>query len=139
MSAYGNMDKAVAGLAYGQDTQYDSRVAGVEIAFSDAVFAPAGNSEIVNKTQTGELLGVAGRTQKDPGKYSVGDSVNIIRSGKVWVPVAGAVAAQAKAYLTPAGVWTDEVGTNLATNYIFREGTAGAGLALLEVIKKGAL
>ena len=66
MSAYGNMEKAVAGLAYGQDTQYDSRVAGVEIAFSDAVFAPAGNSEIVNKTQTGELLGVAGRTQKDP-------------------------------------------------------------------------
>lgn len=139
MAAYGNMEKAVAGLAYGQDTQYDSRLAGVEIAFGDAVFAPAGDSATVNKTQTGELLGVAGRTQKDPGKYEAGDAVNIIRTGKVCVPVADAVAAQAKAYLTPAGVWTDEVGSNKATNYIFREGTSGAGLALLEVIKKGAL
>jgi acetylornithine/succinyldiaminopimelate/putrescine aminotransferase len=136
MTAYGNMDEALAGLAYGCENEVVSRLAGVEIGFGEAVFAPSGNADSVNKTQgAGLLLGVAIRTDKRPGKYEVGDAVNIMGEGLVWVPTADAVVAQAPAYLTTAGAWTDEASGNFATGYKFRKGTAAAGLALLEVIK----
>lgn len=85
-----------------------------------------------------QFFGVASATQKWPGYYDIGDTVNIVRDGLIWVPVADAVGSQAQAYVTSAGAWTDESSGNTATGCRFRMGTTAAGLALLEVIKKAA-
>ena len=93
------------------------------------------------------LRGVAARTSVEaasqngtlatPGngtaKYNVNDAVNILTQGKLWVPVADAVEANATAYLTSAGAWTDEASGNTQTAYVFRTSTSGAGLAVLDV------
>lgn len=86
-----------------------------------------------------ELGGVAQSTQKTPAYYAQYDAINIMREGTILVAVPVAVDSQQLAYLTSAGVWTNVSSGNVATNYKFRSSTSGAGLADLEVIKKGAL
>ena len=78
-------------------------------------------------------------TMASPGngtaKYNATDAVNILVEGRVWVPVAEATDAHKTAYLTSAGVWTDEASGNTQTPYTFRSSTSGAGLVVLDVVR----
>jgi len=80
-------------------------------------------------------IGVAVRSMKVSGQWDSQDIMPIMREGEIWVLTADAVVANKAAYITSAGTWTDEVGSNTATNYVFRTSTSGAALARLEVIK----
>lgn len=131
-------------------------VPGVEVVSSDAtsrtiVLSANGLSLVVVAAVTGgsavtitntagtemTLRGVALRTAKNSvagvTRYEVGDPVNILTSGQVYVPTADAVVAHKRAYLTSAGAWSDESSGNTATPYYFRSNTAGADLARLEL------
>lgn len=66
-------------------------------------------------------------------RYETKDPASVMTRGKIYVTSADTIISQKTAYLTSAGAWTDEVTGNLATPYIFRSGTSGAGLAVLAV------
>ena len=89
MAAYGNMDKGLPGGLIGltETHQIDSRLAKGNIPYGAPVFG-TGDGEQVTRTGSA-LLGVAGRTAKDTQEWKDGDSVNVVRTGKVW-GVAGA-------------------------------------------------
>lgn len=121
---------------------------GLLLAVTGAVTGGASQAAVTVTAGTEMVLrGVAARTLVEaasqdgtfaaPGdgtaKYRTNDAVNIVTEGKLWVPVADAVEAQATVYLTSAGAWTDEASGNTQTPYTFRTSTSGAGLAVLDV------
>ena len=135
MTAYNNMDNALAGLLCGLDHDKISRVVTVDCAFGAPAYLPSGDGDTAHSTSTAGLVpdGVFVRTQKYPGLYENKDVANIVRKGLVYVPVSDAVVANAPLYITPAGVWTDETSGNTACKGKFRSTTSGAGLALVEL------
>lgn len=135
MTAYNNMDNALAGLLYGLDHDKISRVTTTAAAFGEAAYLPSGDGDTANATHAGAKVpdGVFARTQKYPGLYEEKDVATIVRKGLVYVPVSDAVVANSALYITPAGVWTDETSGNTACKGKFRSSTTGAGLALVEL------
>ena len=135
MGAYNGLDTAVAGLLSGDGHQKISRLATTAIPFGSAVYLPVNDGDTCNATHVAAKVpdGVAFFTQKFPGSYEAQDSVNIARTGLVWVPVSSAVQANNALYITPAGVWTDVTTSNTACKGKFRSSTSGAGLALVEL------
>lgn len=151
---YGDLDQALAGMPYGIDVDVDTGLANGAIEFGKPVYALEGDDAgaFPAAGASRHLRGVALRTMvpaasqsgtlSAPGNgtanYPDKSAVNIVVEGKVYVPVAGVVTSGKKAYLTAAEVWTDVVGANIATPYVFRSTTTGAGLALLQVVKSAA-
>jgi hypothetical protein len=76
-------------------------------------------------------------------QYADTDAVSVLRKGKVWVPVTGAVTIDAPAFFdngsanagADAGKFsaTDDSSTDAVPTGLFRTSTSGAGLAILEV------
>lgn len=83
----------------------------------------------VTKAKTSEALGA---------RFELTEAVPVMTRGEVHVDVLDAVSSGKVAYLTPAGVWTDEVSGNILTPYYFTESTTGAGVARIAVIRKNA-
>ena len=83
----------------------------------------------VTKQKTSEALGA---------RFEKTQAVPVMVEGEVYVDVLDAVSSGKKAYITPAGGWTDEVTNNIGTPYEFRSSTTGSGLARLRVIQKSA-
>lgn len=96
MAAYGNMDKGLPGGLIGltETHQIDSRLAKGDIPYGAPVFG-TGDGEQVTRTGSA-LLGVAGRTAKDTQEWKDGDSVNVVRTGKVWGVAGSALSADAE-------------------------------------------
>lgn len=96
MAAYGNMDKGLPGGLIGltETHQIDSRLAKGNIPYGAPVFG-TGDGEQVTSTGSA-LLGVAGRTAKDTQEWKDGDSVNVVRTGKVWGVAGSALSADAE-------------------------------------------
>ena len=68
--------------------------------------------------------------------YDEGDGVSVLRAGRIWVEVDGAVAIDAAAYWDPAsGAFNSTSTDNVAvTGGRFVSSTSGAGLAILEIV-----
>lgn len=73
--------------------------------------------------------------------YAAKDSVPVLDKGRAWVPVTGAVTADAQAYLVfsgaDAGKWAAAAGAGPIASAItgakFKTSTTGAGLAVVEL------
>jgi len=142
MPAYGIMDIGFAGLKQGLgNSEVVSRAAAEVVSFGKPIFFAAGDADKCYQTSgAGRTLnGVSLSTQKVGGNYQIGEAVNVLTEGSVQVIASEAVAANAPAFLTASGDWTDEASGNTATPYIFRTAAAANGLATLEVIKKPAI
>ena len=143
---YGKIDLGLAGLKKGVGNAIvTTRAAAEAILFGAPVFVTKGEQETAHAATGANrtILGVAISTAKEgvaPFQYNVGEPVNILTRGVVLVPVADAVDANAPAYLTAAGAWTDQANdgatppvANLATGYTFRTNAAALALAELEI------
>lgn len=153
MPAYGDIDKALPGLLFGTEHNVISGPAAVEIAFGSPVYQAEGEENklyavaaagrhlrgvaIFTQLEAASTSGIVGTPGNGTASYKVGDAVNVLVDGEIWVPVADAIVAHKPAYLTAAGVWTDEASGNVLTPYIFRTGSTGAGLVRLGVNKVG--
>lgn len=116
MAAYGNMDKGLPGLLDGSTFthQIDSRAALGDVPFGAPCFG-AGDGEQVTANGDGALLGVAARTALDQPEYKDGDTVNVAKTGKVWVEAGEAISADA------------EVSVNGSTGKVVAKTSAAAG------------
>ena len=116
MAAYGNMDKGLPGLLDGltETHQIDSRLAAGEIGFGVLGFG-TGDGEQVKAKGDAALLGITARTDYDFPGYRDGDTVNVVKTGKVWAKAGEAISADA------------EVSVNGATGKIIAKTSAAAG------------
>lgn len=122
MAAYGNMDKGLPGGLIGltETHQIDSRLAKGNIPYGAPVFG-TGDGEQVTRTGSA-LLGVAGRTAKDTQEWKDGDSVNVVRTGKVWGVAGSALSADA------------EISVNASTGKFVEKTSAADGAARVVTI-----
>ena len=122
MAAYGNMDKGLPGGLIGLTGthQIDSRLAKGNIPYGAPVFG-TGDGEQVTRTGSA-LLGVAGRTAKDTKEWKDGDSVNVVRTGKVWGVAGSALSADA------------EISVNASTGKFVEKTSAADGAARVVTI-----
>lgn len=122
MAAYGNMDKGLPGGLIGltETHQIDSRLAKGNIPYGAPVFG-TGDGEQVTRTGSA-LLGVAGRTAKDTQEWKDGDSVNVVRTGKVWGVAGSALSADA------------EISVNASTGKFVEKTSAANGAARVVTI-----
>ena len=97
MAAYGNMDKGLPGLLDGLTVthQIDSRAALGNVPFGAPCFG-AGDGEQAKAKGDSALLGIAARTALDQPEYKDGDTVNVAKTGKVWVEAGEAISADAE-------------------------------------------
>ena len=80
----------------------------------------------------GILLGIAQRTTVCDG-YDVGDAVNVVKKGRVWVKVKGEVLAGQPAYVDDgSGLPTATAGTAITGGY-FKSNAKDGELAELEI------
>lgn len=116
MAAYGNMDKGLPGLLDGLTVthQIDSRAALGDVPFGSPCFG-AGDGEQVKAKGDSALLGIAARTALDQPEYKDGDTVNVAKTGKVWVEAGEAISADA------------EVSINGSTGKVIAKTSAAAG------------
>ena len=116
MAAYGNMEKGLPGLLFGTSTTHtiDSRLADGDVPFGAVVFGK-GDGEQVTAKGDSALLGVAARTALDKSEYKDGDSVNVCRTGKLYVEAGEAISADA------------EVSINGSTGKVIAKTSAAAG------------
>ena len=145
MAAYGNPVAAIPGLLDAFPHEVESGIAYDDIGFGEPVFGDVGVENIVYSYASYDdltapvFLGVAVFVQagsKTMGagtaKYEAGDSVSILKKGRIWVTAASTVSDKDAAYVvTSTGVFSD-VNTNEDVNGYFRS-TYSGGLALLEV------
>lgn len=112
------------------------------LSVSFAVTGGASQATATVRAGTTRVLGgVALRTAKevvlDGGaykmEYDVTDPVNVITVGRVWVNTADAVNSFAKAGITAAGAWTDDLTAAYLTPFTFLSSTSTADLAKLKV------
>ena len=83
-------------------------------------------------TSDGILLGIAQRTTVCDG-YDVGDAVNVVKKGRVWVKVKGEVMAGQPAYVDDgSGLPTATAGTAITGGY-FKSNAQDGELAELEI------
>lgn len=116
MAAYGNMDKGLPGLLDGLTVthQIDSRAALGDVPFGAPCFG-AGDGEQAKANGDSALLGIAARTALDQPEYKDGDTVNVAKTGKVWVEAGEAISADA------------EVSINGSTGKVIAKTSAAAG------------
>lgn len=150
MSAYGEMDHALAGLIYGLDYEVESLIAasGVTFEFGDPVFVDEEDESIAYEPDSTDaslhFAGIAIISQRSfadsEGEYPPYDTVNVLRKGKVWVTVASGITncAQKAAYVinltsdADYKEFTSTSGSNYNCGCYFRS-NADNGLAVLEV------
>lgn len=116
MSAYGNMDKGLPGLLFGLAHTHtiDSRLAKGAVKFGAPCFG-TGDGEQVTGSGDSALLGIAARTALDKPDYIDGASVNVCRTGKIYVEAGEAISADA------------EVSVNGSTGKVIAKTSAAAG------------
>ena len=116
------MDKGLPGGLIGLTGthQIDSRLAKGNIPYGAPVFG-TGDGEQVTRTGSA-LLGVAGRTAKDTTEWKDGDSVNVVRTGKVWGVAGSALSADA------------EISVNASTGKFVEKTSAADGAARVVTI-----
>ena len=116
MSAYGNMDKGLPGDLVGLTVthQIDSRMAKGAVPFGAVVFG-TGDGEQVEVNGDSAILGIAARTALDTPEYKDKDTVNVVRTGKVFAEAGEAISADA------------EVSVNGSTGKIVAKTSAAAG------------
>lgn len=116
MAAYGNMDKGLPGLLDGLTVthQIDSRAALGDVPFGAPCFG-AGDGEQAKAKGDSALLGISARTALDQPEYKDGDTVNVAKTGKVWVEAGEAISADA------------EVSINGSTGKVIAKTSAAAG------------
>lgn len=89
------------------------------------------------KPDGGSFIGIACRTNFDAlgcVGYEVGDQVNVLKKGRLWVRVSGQVQAGQAAYITGAGAFTATSTSNTAiTGGVFKSNAADGALAELEI------
>lgn len=98
MAAYGSMDYARAGLAFGLDHEIETRIAasGVTFEFGDPVYVKNGDEDTGfagdSDLATLKFLGVAAISQRSfvasEGEYPPFDAMNVLSEGEVYVTVA---------------------------------------------------
>ncbi len=141
MAAYGTMDSAILGLPYGLENKFESYPAVAAITPGRPVYQTPGTVGSCKSTYSaGDVfLGIAAANQMshigDVGTYAIGDLVNILTEGKIWVQVSAAVStAPVAAYATSAGLFSTTASGNYNCNTMFRTQQATvSGLALIEV------
>lgn len=141
MAAYGTMDSAILGLSYGLENVYESYPAAAAITPGRPVYQTPGTVGSVHSTYVnGDVfLGIATVSQMshvgDVGTYAIGDLVNILTFGKVWVQVSAAVStAPVAGYATSGGLFSTTASGNYNVGAMFRTQQATvSGLALVEV------
>lgn len=136
-----NMAEAVVGqLVDCTNRRVDSKYAEEAIDAGDAVQIGTDDNQVVVSTDA--VYGVAIQhptlTMSDDtglAAYAEFDSVSILRQGRVWVAVDGAVAINAQAYWdATAGAFNSTATDNfIVTGGRFVTATSGAGLAILEI------
>lgn len=138
-----NENMAVAVLGQAVDCairRIDSKYAEAAISAGDAVQIGTADNQVL--TSTTAVYGVAIQhptlTMSDDTRladYAEFDGVSVLRAGRVWVAVDGAVAIDAKAYWdVAAGAFNStETGNFIVTGGRFVTSTAAAGLAILEI------
>lgn len=89
------------------------------------------------KPDGGAFIGIACRTNFDAlgcVGYEIGDQVNVLKKGRLWVRVSGQVQAGQAAYITDAGAFTATSTDNTAiTGGVFKSNAADGALAELEI------
>lgn len=116
-------------------------VKGKNVSFSCVVTLGASQATVTSASTTVQIfLGVAMFTQVltyvgSVGTYVYGDAINVMEIGVLWVPTAGAVSANTKAYVVSAigatqGLFSTS-GYSLEARY--RDSVSAAGLVKLEV------
>lgn len=119
----------------------ESKYAAGAIDAGDAVQIGASDDKVV--TATTAVHGVAIQHSvltmgDDSGTaaYSQYDGVSVLRAGRIWVAVDGAVAIDAQAYWDVAAQAFNSTSTDnfIVTGGRFVTSTAGAGLAILEIM-----
>jgi hypothetical protein len=142
MAAYGRMDSAILGLPYGIEMDVESYPAAVAITPGRPVYQTPGTESTCKTTYaSGDVfLGIALVSQRsnigDVGTYAIGELVNIMKKGSVWVGAASTVStAPAKAYATSAGVFSATASGNYNVGAYFRTQQATtSGLVLIELM-----
>lgn len=135
------MDVAVVGqLVDCTNRRIDSKYAEAAIDAGDAVQIGTDQTQVV--TSTNAVYGVAIQhptlTMSDStgeAAYAEFDGVSVLRAGRIWVQVDGAVAVNAQAYWdVAAGAFNATASDNfIVTGGRFVTSTSGAGLAILEI------
>lgn len=135
------MDVAVVGqLVDCTNRRVDSKFAEEAIDAGEAVQIGTSDNQAVVSTDA--VYGVAIQhptltMSDDTGEaaYAEFDGVSVLRQGRIWVSVDGAVAIDAAAYWDPAaGAFNSSTTDNVAvTGGRFVTSTSGAGLAILEI------
>lgn len=150
MGAYGNIEKAKAGLIYGLDYEIETRIvpSGTTFDFGDPVFVDEGDEEKGYKADSNNVslkfFGIAVISQRSfvdsQGDYPEHDTMNVMTRGKVWVPVMSGVVnvANKGAYVEHDNtdpdfeLFTDDSSGTYNTGCFFRS-NAENGLCVLEV------
>lgn len=137
-----NMDAAVLGQVVDcTNRRIDSKFAEAAITAGDAVQIGTNADQAV--TSTTAVYGVAIQhptmtmdDQTGLAEYKQYDGVSILRAGRVWVAVDGAVAIDEQAYWdVAAGAFNSTATDNfIVTGGRFVTETSGAGLAILEIM-----
>lgn len=137
-----NMAVAVVGqLVDCTNRRVDSKFAAGAIDAGAAVQIGASDKQVVSATTA--VYGVAIQhpllTMSDTtgeAAYAEFDGVSVLRAGRIWVAVDGAVAIDAQAYWdVAAGAFNSTATDNfIVTGGRFVTSTSGAGLAILEVV-----
>ena len=146
MPAYGSIDPALEGLVVTGEDFIDSGIAAdaAGINFGRPAWAKENETDnVYNASGSGRhLLGVTIRTAKEyagSGKYFQGESVGVLREGKVWVIAGAAVQAHQPVFLDAAtGAFTNVSTSNVATPYYFRTSAASGALVLIDVTRSPA-
>lgn len=110
--------------------------AGVPTATADVTARPRGVA-VKDESRKGPQSG-------NVGGYEIGDPMTLLKKGKIWVPVEGAVAQDGSAFCrfadgaggTAEGAWRADADTATAVAFptaVFRTATGAAGFAILEV------
>lgn len=136
-----NMAVAVVGqLVDCTNRRIDSKYAEGAIDAGDAVQIGTADEQVL--TATTAVYGVAIQhptlTMADDtglAAYAEFDGVSVLRAGRIWVAVDGAVAIDAQAYWDVAAQAFNSTATDnfIVTGGRFVTSTAGAGLAILEI------
>lgn len=140
-----DMAPAVAGLlADGGHSDVISMPAQSDIKPGAGLTLRSGGATVEPADGSAAFQGVAirsldreGDAQGDPS-YRATDVVSVLRKGRVWVPVQGAVAIGGAAFVDNDGAGAGEFRSNATgaaavPTGVFRSATTGPGLAILEI------
>jgi hypothetical protein len=146
-----NMNPAIAGTLYDLSPHtvdsYVSQIDNVGLGFGViAGTDPQSQVTVAAATFSSGFKGIVLNQAKEQSAtgavvYNTKDTVPVLRKGRAWVPVTGAVTAESPAFLTFSGAdtgkWAAAAGTGpvavAVANAKFITSTTGAGLAVVEL------